>query len=898
MPVNRANNTLTKRQELAGSPHCLLLLFFLLALFTASTAQPFNDSGTTKHPLGEFIGKKISRSFPNLQHTRQDSVISLVVSVQSTAGFMKKYGQLVQSGFPDYKSYTLSLPAKDLRALLLDANVTFAQPAHRIPETETPVPGFDPSLIAAGLAWQRYPDATGQNITVSIKENRFDTADIDFRKRHFLTVFSSAKTDIHATYMASMIAGAGNSSRYGKGIAWKSGITSTNFSSLMPEPQSYYQENKITIQNHSYGVGVETDYGIDAAAYDESMWKDSTLIHVFSAGNAGTETPTSGKYAGLKGWATLTGSFKMSKNSLAIAALDSFYQPELRSSRGPANDGRIKPELAAYGEDGTSGAAALVSGTIALLQQKGKDILNGKMPSVALIKALLICGSDEIGQEGPDYVTGYGILNTARSLQILAEKKFLSLTMGPGQQHTVEIMVPDNQSLLSITMAWTDSAASPAAAAMLLNDLDLQVMAPDGNIIRPWILSTFPASDSLRKPAVRGVDTLNVVESISWRTPAAGKYLIQVNARRLRTKTQSFAIAWHTIQAGQLEFTNPLQTMPADASEGTVIRWNHSFLPGTQARLVWKNLTSKEDIVLQENIALDKRYFVWKPAITGIGNHQLRFDIQGQSFVSDTFLLHGRVVPKVGYICEDSLLLYWPKMPGASAYLVYSLKDSFMQPLARALDTTIVVRKSSISAPWLAVAPVTGNSTGDYGNTFNYTLQGTGCYVSSFLADLDGDLVRLTLQLGSNFGISRISFQKSMQGQFKDLGTISPVSGLNYSMEDNSLVSGANIYRAAIYLQNGQTVFTKPETVIYTGNASFILYPNPASVAAVVNFVTRNADIFQIRISDIIGRLVKTVPVNTLQTPIDLRKMQRGVYIIQALGENGKIISTKKLVLF
>jgi hypothetical protein len=38
--------------------------------------------------------------------------------------------------------------------------------------------------------------------------------------------------------------------------------------------------------------------------------------------------------------------------------------------KGPAFDGRIKPEMVAFGIDGSSGAAALVSGVAILLQQQ------------------------------------------------------------------------------------------------------------------------------------------------------------------------------------------------------------------------------------------------------------------------------------------------------------------------------------------------------------------------------------------------------------------------------------------------------------------------------------------------------------------------------------------------
>lgn len=57
---------------------------------------------------------------------------------------------------------------------------------------------------------------------------------------------------------------------------------------------------------------------------------------------------------------------------------------------GPTFDGRIKPDLVAFGQDGSSGAAALVSGVSTLLQQQYANQRSGVRPSASLIKALLL----------------------------------------------------------------------------------------------------------------------------------------------------------------------------------------------------------------------------------------------------------------------------------------------------------------------------------------------------------------------------------------------------------------------------------------------------------------------------------------------------------------------------
>ncbi len=73
----------------------------------------------------------------------------------------------------------------------------------------------------------------------------------------------------------------------------------------------------------------------------------------------------------------------MSKNTLSVGAVDSQGKVSPLSSRGPAYDGRIKPELVAYGEGGTSEAAALVSGVSLLLQQAYREQQNHLPPGFA-----------------------------------------------------------------------------------------------------------------------------------------------------------------------------------------------------------------------------------------------------------------------------------------------------------------------------------------------------------------------------------------------------------------------------------------------------------------------------------------------------------------------------------
>src|ERR1041384_1183825 len=93
------------------------------------------------------------------------------------------------------------------------------------------------------------------------------------------------------------------------------------------------------------------------------------MVHVFSSGNSGQLQQTTGTYQNMS-FAKLTGNFKQAKNVLVVNAVDPTLLINALNSRGPAFDGRIKPELTAFGQNGTSESAAVASGVSALIQEK------------------------------------------------------------------------------------------------------------------------------------------------------------------------------------------------------------------------------------------------------------------------------------------------------------------------------------------------------------------------------------------------------------------------------------------------------------------------------------------------------------------------------------------------
>ncbi len=295
---------------------------------------------------------------------------TFTMAVQNRPLFVSQYGDRVKILTWHSASSTLTFYATQsliFGELIEDENILFIDaPDQPREESVLDVPNFQYNRIRK--VQDQYPDISGSDLRLSLKERKFDEADIDLTGKTFSIGLEAEDVSQHATDMATIILGAGNTSPLYKGIAPGALVASSDFNNLLPDDETLLTENGIYLQNHSYGVGIENYYGVEAYAYDQSIFSEPEIVHVFSAGNAGTSSPEDGTYSGLS-FANLTGTFKQAKNTLIVSAVDTSLAISPYNSRGPAFDGRIKPELTAYGGGGTSDAAAIVSGIVTLLQE-------------------------------------------------------------------------------------------------------------------------------------------------------------------------------------------------------------------------------------------------------------------------------------------------------------------------------------------------------------------------------------------------------------------------------------------------------------------------------------------------------------------------------------------------
>ena len=272
---------------------------------------------------------------------------------------------------------------------------------------------------------------------------------------------------------------------------------------------------------------------------------------------------------GTNGFNTVT-SYAVSKNDMVVGAVNANTNGysgtntttiAYFSSQGPTADGRIKPDVVAdgvnvyssfatnassYGYDsGTSMSAPAVTGTLGLLTSlyqklyptNGPLLLGTNAPLASTLKGLLIHTADQLGTNiGPSYTYGWGLMDPVAAATLvtnnytsgsLAYIKEVRLVSGDSVQFPV---VLTNTKPFKATNVWTDPPGTQVAPAlnptnhMLVNDLDLRIISPNGSTNFPWVLNpNLPAN-----AATNGDNNVDNVEQVSIPSPTNGTYIVRV----------------------------------------------------------------------------------------------------------------------------------------------------------------------------------------------------------------------------------------------------------------------------------------------------------------------------------------------------------------------------------
>lgn len=840
-----------------------------------------------------FVPARISMALAEqlYKNTFKDSIDLLIVLKPAQAATRTKTAYRVLAIHDEIQ--TIRIAVKNMAALLKDSNLVFADLVKK-PKEELTTGALDLSVNSLNTAHARYPLITGNGILISIKEQQPDTTDIDYGGRYINTNAAAPTFSTHASIMATTMAGCGNTSPFATGAAPAAAVTATSFASLLPESDAYYKQNTISIQNHSYGTVPENYYGTEAMAYDKSATMAPTLLHIFSAGNSGTASGT-GTYAGVQGWSNLTGNFKTAKNVLVVGAIDSFYQVAPASSKGPTFDGRVKPELVAFGEDGSSGAAALVSGTAALLQQA---YLNQKqqLPSAAVLKAILLNSADDIDIPHIDYRSGYGSLNGYNAVKTIAENRFWEDTMQHGVLKKFALHLPRHTAQLKVTLAWTDKPAAVNAPKALVNDLNAVLKnTQTGEAWLPWVLNATAHIDSLQKEATRKRDTLNTAEQITIAAPPAGDYSLEISADTT-IAAQAFAVAYQIDTMDYFEWNFPTATDAVLSGTANVLRWQttdtgKATIEYTTGNETWKKVT--------DSIDLKQGYYTWNVPDT-MTTARLRMHLATEQVIlSDTFVISNATNVNVGFNCADSFLLYWNTLP-VSQYQLYALGNQYLEPITTISDTAVIFQKRERPEMYYSIAPLIAGKPGLRSFTINYTTQGTGCYFKTFyLISQDAKQATFAASLGSLYNIAEVTLQKRNGTQFSNLKSITNPGVTDFNFTDSALVNGGNRYRLQIKLYNGIFIYSEEINVYNFGTDAIVLFPNPVIQNTPVTVLTNDNTIGHVRIEiyTATGALIHKVALNNIINAISTTALSKGVYIVHVIDDTGKR-SSKKLVVY
>ena len=285
------------------------------------------------------------------------------------------------------------------------------------------------------------------------------------------------------------------------------------------------------------------------------------LTILFAAGNDGPNAGT-------------VSSPSTAKNSVTVGNHQARYNgaPDnlmSGSSRGPTDDGRIKPDIIAPGgyvrscraqeaQDtagsswqstwyleytGTSMATPNAAGASALIREYLLEIAQRPSPQGALIKALLVLGAQDTNtRDIPNNDEGWGRVNLKETLApsqgrgIWVDDRSVLSNTGQSKSYVFNVTFANSQ--LKTVLAWSDARGSRFSNNQLVNDLDLEVESPDGTI--------YLGNDFANGRSTTGgtKDDVNNLEVVLIDTAMKGIWTVRVkDGLHGGSNTQPFAIA-------------------------------------------------------------------------------------------------------------------------------------------------------------------------------------------------------------------------------------------------------------------------------------------------------------------------------------------------------------------
>ncbi len=371
-----------------------------------------------------------------------------------------------------------------------------------------------------------------------------------------------AVTD-HGTHVACIAAGKANAGADLWGHAYDAGLIFSRTPAFTFDQLSDTFETQASqgafVHTNSWGDDFSTSYTGMCRAIDDFMYSNEDDLVVFATTNqAFLKTPEN------------------AKNALSVAAVSDYPNQDTICSGGSGltADGRLKPDVLAPGcginsadgltacgvrnMSGTSMAAPAAAGNALLVREyfmegfypTGVSTLADRFtPSGALLKAAMINAATGVSAI-PDLPANASAFRAWGRILMDDALYFASDTrrtlvrdvrnaggLQQGSTLDIPITVTGSTEKLKITMAWTDAPPAPGIQFALVNNLDLEVIAPGGG-------STYLGNNFMGGVSVTGgaPDGKNNVEQVHITAPATGVWTVRISAPSIPQGPQGFAL--------------------------------------------------------------------------------------------------------------------------------------------------------------------------------------------------------------------------------------------------------------------------------------------------------------------------------------------------------------------
>ncbi len=548
---------------------------------------------------------------------------------------------------------------------------------------------------------------TGNGVMMCVGDGGTIEKHVDLENR--ILNENSIATSNHGSNVTGIICAEGLLDPDGKGIATQTQIIAEYYSNVIFNT-AFYTLYGAVLSNNSYSGNVMSNACLEAGTYtaearhvDESLKTLNQVTHVFASGNDGDQdcSTDTGYPAGYR---TIRNAWNSAKNTLTVGATDHQNVIASYSSRGPTEDGRVKPEIVATGSavysassynnysqgNGTSYSTPTVSGTLALLYEHYRNLNSGTDPNGDLMKAIVCNTADDQGNEGPDFLYGYGSLNAYRAVNTVTNAQYFTGSIANGIQDTHVLTLPNDANQLKVMLYWHDEEALIGANSSIVNNLDLSIS--DGMTTSfPYILDHSPANCT--NPATTGLDSVNNMEQVVIDNPSAGTYTILIDGKTIPLGVQNYVIVYDIIE-DHLTLSSPLGGEIFEPNETVNITWEASGFDSNDFTLEYTLDNGSSWNNIATGVSGTDRNYLWTiPAvISDQAKVRVTWDavsgLPSTESASTFTIIDNPNSINIAPDCDNNIVLTWSASTGASEYEVLEFTGGTYTVIATTTSTS------------------------------------------------------------------------------------------------------------------------------------------------------------------------------------------------------------------